>query len=55
MPVVTLLREDNTREGFIDPPDFAALCAKLREFGVPGVADATEFAYLTCLRRGNAL
>jgi integrase len=55
MPVITLLREDNTREGFIDPPDFAALCAKLREFGEPGVADATEFAYSTCLRRGNAL
>src|SRR5262245_15795532 len=27
----------------------------LRELNVPDVADAAEFAYLTCLRRGNAL
>jgi hypothetical protein len=25
MPVVTLLPEDNVREGFIDPPEFARL------------------------------
>src|SRR5262245_4951925 len=27
----------------------------LRELNVPDVADAAEFAYLTCFRRGNAL
>jgi integrase len=55
MPVVTLLPEDNVREGFIDPPEFARLLAALRERGVPDIADAAEFAYLTCLRRSNAL
>jgi integrase len=55
MPVVTLLPEDNVREGFIDPPEFEVLLAKLRELHAADVADAAEFAYLTCLRRGNAL
>jgi integrase len=55
MPVVTLLPEDNVREGFIDPPEFAALLARLRARDAADVADAAEFAYLTCLRRGNAL
>jgi integrase len=55
MPVVTLLPEDNVREGFIDPPEFARLLAALRVLDAADVADAAEFAYLTCLRRGNAL
>jgi integrase len=52
-PPITLLREDNVREGFVDPAEFvqllAALCAR-----DAAVADVIEFAYLTCLRRGNA-
>jgi integrase len=55
MPVVTLLPEDNVREGFVDQAEFEALLAKLREFDAADVADAAEFAYRTCLRRGNAL
>src|SRR5262249_27607182 len=54
-PPITLLREDNVREGFIDPPEFARLLAQLRARQAADVADAAEFAYLTCLRRGNAL
>jgi integrase len=54
-PPITLLHEDNVREGFIDPPEFARLLAELRVRKAPDVADAAEFAYLTCLRRGNAL
>jgi integrase len=55
MPVVSLLPEDNVREGFIDQAEFDALLTKLREFDAADVADAAEFAYRTCLRRGNAL
>jgi hypothetical protein len=56
MPAITLLSEaDNVREGFVDAPEFAALLAKLTELGAADVADAAEFAYLTCLRRGNVL
>jgi integrase len=55
MPAVTLLPEDNAREGFIDPPEFAALLAELTALGASDIADAAEFAYLTCLRRGNVL
>jgi len=54
-PPMTLLAEDNARGGFIDPPEFERLLAKLRELDEPAVANAVEFAYLTCLRRGNAL
>jgi integrase len=54
-PPITLLREDNVREGFCDPPEFARLLAELHVRNAPDVADAAEFAYLTCLRRGNAL
>jgi integrase len=56
MPAITLLSEaDNVCEGFVDPPEFAALLAKLTELGAADVADAAEFAYLTCLRRSNVL
>src|SRR5262249_43935998 len=56
MPAITLLSEaDNVREGVVDPPEFAALLPKLAGLGAAAVADAAEFAYLTCLRRGNVL
>src|SRR5262249_15505208 len=51
----TLLHEDNVREGFCAPPEFARLLSELRARKAPDVADAAEFAYLTCLRRGNVL
>jgi len=54
-PPITLLAEDNVREGFVDPPEFARLLDELRAREAPEIADAAEFAYLTCLRRGNAL
>jgi integrase len=54
-PPITLLHEDNVREGFCDPPEFARLLDEFRARQAPDVADAAEFAYLTCLRRGNAL
>jgi len=54
-PPITLLAEDNVREGFIDPPEFARLLDALRAREAPEIADAAEFGYLTCLRRGNAL
>jgi integrase len=54
-PPITLLTEDNAREGFIDPPEFERFLGKLRELDEAAVADVVEFAYLTCLRRGNAL
>jgi len=54
-PPITLLHEDNIREAFIDPPGFGRLLGELRTRNAADVADAAEFAYLTCLRRGNAL
>jgi integrase len=52
MPKITTPAEDNTREGFLDPPDALAFLATLRAEDAD-VADATEFAYRTALRRGN--
>ena len=54
-PCITLLHEDNVREGFIDLPEFGRLLGELRARNAADVADAAEFAYLTCLRRGNAI
>jgi integrase len=54
MPHVTLRREDNARQGFLDPADFEALLAALRSKD-PVVADVAECAYFTCLRRTNVL
>ena len=54
-PVITLLKEDNVREGFVEPADFDGLLAALRDAGEPDVADVVEFAYLTLVRRENAL
>src|SRR5262249_5829828 len=46
-PHIALLAEDNAREGFLDPADFAALRASLPAW----LADAALFAYLTGWRR----
>ena len=54
MPHITLRPEDNVRQGFLDPADWLAFLAALREADTD-VADATEFAYRTVLRRGNVL
>jgi len=51
-PRITLLAEDNAREGFLDPADFAALCAQL---GDADLVDVARFAYLTGWRRGEIL
>ena len=51
---ITLLKEDNVREGFVEPSDFDALLAALRD-GESDVADVVEFAYLTLVRRENVL
>jgi integrase len=54
-PPIQLLREATPREGFCDPPEFMRLLAELRARQASEVADAAEFAYCTCLRRGNVL
>jgi integrase len=54
MPQISTPAEDNIREGFLDPPDALAFLAHLRAENAD-VADATEFAYQTVLRRGNVL
>src|SRR5262249_3518474 len=46
-PHIALLTEDNAREGFLDPADFAALRAALPA----RLADGALFAYLTGWRR----
>ena len=54
MPAVSLVREDNVREGFLDPADFQAFLAALRAED-EDVAHITEFAFRTLLRRGNVV
>src|SRR6516165_1435088 len=44
MPHVTLRREDNTRQGFLDPPDFDALLGEVRARDAV-VADVVESAF----------
>jgi integrase len=46
-PHIALLAEDNAREGFLEPADFAALRAHLPDW----LADAATFAYLTGWRK----
>ncbi len=53
-PSISLLPEDNVRQGFLDPPEFLAFEAALRARDAD-VADATAFAYRTALRRANVL
>jgi hypothetical protein len=48
-PHVPLLAEENAREGFLEPADFAVLRSHLP----PWLADAATFAYLTGWRRGE--
>jgi integrase len=48
-PHIALLAEDNAREGFLDPADFAVLRASLPHW----LADAATFAYLTGWRRSE--
>ena len=54
MPDISLLAEDNVRDGFVDPPDFAVFLTALRTQDADA-ADAAEFAYRTALRRSNVL
>ena len=48
-PHVAMLAEDNAREGFLEPADFAAVRAQLPDY----LADAATFAYLTGWRKGE--
>ena len=53
-PAIRLLDEsDNVRQGFIEPADFEAFLAAVREQEARDVADAAQFAYLSLWRRGN--
>jgi integrase len=54
VPTIKLRPESNARQGFLDPPDLEAFLAELRQCDAV-VADVTEAAYFTCLRRGNVL
>lgn len=49
-PHIASLAEDNAREGFLEPADFASV----REHLHTDVADAATFAYLTGWRKGEA-
>jgi integrase len=48
-PHIALLAEDNAREGFLEPADFASLGAHLAAW----LADVATFAYLTGWRKGE--
>jgi integrase len=48
-PHVPMLAEENAREGFLEPADFAVLASHLPAW----LADAATFAYLTGWRRGE--
>jgi integrase len=50
-PYIGLLKEDNAREGFFEPADFAAVCKHLP----PDLVDLATFAYLTGWRKGEVL
>jgi integrase len=54
MPTIELRPENNARQGFLDPPDLEVALAALRGCE-PVIADVTEAAFFTCLRRGNVL
>jgi integrase len=53
-PDIELPGEDNARQDFLEAADLDAFLAALRE-REPVVADCTEFAFCTCLRRENVL
>src|SRR5262245_63923160 len=46
--IETLDESGNVREGFLEPPEFEAVCALLPDY----LQDATRFAYLTGWRGG---
>ena len=48
-PHVAMLAEENARQGFLEPADFAAVRANLPAY----VSDAATFAYLTGWRKGE--
>jgi integrase len=48
-PHVAMLTEDNARQGFLEPADFAAVRAHLPSY----LTDAATFAYLTGWRKGE--
>ena len=50
-PFVPMLAEENTREGFLEPADFATLCAHRPS----DLADLAGFVYLTGWRKGQVL
>ena len=49
-PTIQMLSEDNARQGFLEPADFAALSTHLP----PWLADATTFAYWSGWRTGRS-
>ena len=49
-PKVKLLAGENVREGFINRPEFDAICAEL----APDVQDLVKFLYLSAWRSGEA-
>jgi integrase len=53
-PAIELRREDNIRQGFVEPGDLDALLAALRAHE-PVIADVVEVAFLTLMRKGNTL
>lgn len=54
VPKITLRPEHNTHEGFLEAADLDPFLTELRQRD-PVVADLTEVAFLTGLRRGNVL
>jgi len=48
-PTIEQLLEDNARQGFLEPADFAALCTHLPSW----LADATTYAYWTGWRKSE--
>ena len=53
MPSITLLREDNVREGFIEAADFDAFLTALRRSARPSSRTWPSACSSTCLRTGN--
>jgi integrase len=48
-PHIAMLAEDNARQGFLEPADFAAVSVHLPDY----LTDAATFAYLTGWRKGE--
>jgi integrase len=53
-PKITLRPEDNVRQGYLEPAELESFLAALRERD-PVVADLTELAFVTLMRRSNVL